>query len=83
MAEAQKLIHESAFDSETVTLMGQVFDAAWSDVASSFATQPQTAVEQARTKLAQAILHLVSTGMVEPNMLKQTALDVMRQSDSA
>ena len=82
MAEALKLIHDSAFDSETVTLMGQVFDAAWSKVAGYFETQPQAVVQQERTELARAIIHLASRGMVDPDMLEQTALNVLRQSDS-
>lgn len=81
MTEALKLIQDSAFDSETVALMGQAFDAAWSDVASDFETQPQAVIDQARTKLAQAVIHLAATGMLEPDMLKGAALDVLRQSD--
>lgn len=80
MTEARELIHQSAFDPNTVARMGEAVDAAWAQVSASYANEPQAVVDAARTSLARAVIELASTGLIEHEALKMAALEALKKA---
>ena len=61
MPNARRLIHDSAYDADTVAMMGDAFDAAWGMIEPAFTGQPQATIDDARTLLASTIIHQEET----------------------
>ena len=79
MPQARRLILDSAFDADTVAMMGDVFDAAWGLIEAAFNGQPQSTIDDARTLLASNIVHQVKVGLSHPDILQEEAIRVVRQ----
>jgi hypothetical protein len=79
MPAGHKLIHDSAFDADTVKMMGEVFDAAWGTIGPAFRGLPQATIDNARTVLASNIIQGVRVGLVHPEALKNEAIAAVRQ----
>ena len=79
MPQARRLILDSAFDADTVAMMGDVFDAAWGLIEAAFTGQPQATIDDARTLLASTIIHQVKLGLSHPDILQEEAIKMMRE----
>src|SRR5215467_1496139 len=73
---ARRLIDGASFGPETVKAMGQAFDQAWAEIAGNFGTFP-VAVENARLKLAEAMLSVATEDSTDVAALKAGALHAM------
>ena len=73
---ARKLIDGASFGPETVRAMGQAFDQAWAEIAGHFGDSP-TQIEDARLKLAEALLSLATDGSTDVAALRAGALQAM------
>ena len=79
MSQARRLIDDSAYDADTVAMMGDAFDTAWGMIEPAFKGQPQAIIDDARTLLASTIIHQVKLGLSHPDILQEEAIRVMRQ----
>jgi ribosome biogenesis SPOUT family RNA methylase Rps3 len=77
--EARKLISGASYGPETLQLIMQAFDLAWSEIAHHFGDDNQV-VEAARQRLAHAVLAVVNEDSQDIELLKKTALQVMALS---
>ena len=73
---ARRLIETSTFDPKTLHVLFQAFDEAWSEIADHFDNEP-TEIEQARLRLAHAVLIVAREDSDDPERLKNDALQVM------
>ena len=73
---AEKLINGISFGPEALRTIGAAFDAAWEDIADHFRSEP-VAKEQARQKLAIALLSIASEDSRSVEVLKRAALQRM------
>jgi hypothetical protein len=73
---ARKLIDGASFGPETVKAMGEAFDEAWAEIAEHFGDSP-TQIENARLKLAEAMLSVANDGSTDVAALKAGALQAM------
>ena len=71
-------IDGSAFNPETVRIMGNVLDSAWAAIAPAFREQPQAITDRARTLLANTVIARVKLGVVHPGTLATDAIEVVR-----
>ena len=74
--KARKLIDGASFGPETVKAMGQAFDQAWAEIAGHFGDSPSQ-IENARLKLAGALLSVATDGSTDVAALKAGALQAM------
>jgi hypothetical protein len=74
--KARKLIDGASFGPETVKAMGQAFDEAWAEIAGHFGDTPSQ-IENARLKLAGALLSVATDGSTDVAALKAGALQGM------
>ena len=73
---ARRLIENSTYDPETLHLLFQAFDEAWCEIAGHFNNEPKE-IEQARLRLAHAVLIVAREDSEDPERLKNDALQVM------
>jgi len=73
---ARKLIDGASFGPETVKAMGQAFDQAWAEIAGHFGDSASQ-IENARLKLAEAMLSVATDGSTDVEALKAGALQAM------
>jgi hypothetical protein len=73
--KAHQLIRNAAYDPEQLEIISAAFEGAWRVVEVRFNTDAER--EGARTRLAKVILELASQGMMEPELLKASAVDAM------
>jgi hypothetical protein len=73
---ARRLIDGASFGPETIKAMGQAFDQAWAEIAAKVGTLP-VAVENARLKLAEAMLSVATEDSTDVAALKAGALHAM------
>jgi len=71
--EARRLIEKSSFEPDTLHVIFQAFDSAWSEIAHQFDGD----VEGARRRLAHAILVVARQDSKDAEALKDAALRVM------
>ena len=71
------LIEGSAFDAETVRMMGNV-DSAWAAIAPAFRDMPPAFISNARTLLASTVIARVKLGVVHSGLLATEAIEVVR-----
>ena len=76
---ARQLIDSASFGPDALKVIGEAFDAAWADIASSFVNDP-VAIEAARLKLANAILSVARENSRDVEALKRAALEGMARS---
>lgn len=74
--QARRLIENSAFEPAILHVIFQAFDDAWAEIAHHFNGDSRE-VEQARTRLAHAVLIVARDGSDDPERLKDDALQVM------
>lgn len=79
MPQARRLIDDSAYDADTVAMMGDAFDTAWDMIEAAFKGQPQATIDDARTLLASTIIHQVKLGLSHSDILQEEAIRVMRE----
>ena len=73
---ALSLIENAPYEPGTRQVVFQAFDKAWSEMAPQFQGS-QSQIEQARTRLAYAVLMLSSEGSGDAERLKQDALHIL------
>jgi len=73
---AEKLMNGISFGPETLKTIGAAFDAAWEDIADHFRSE-LVAKEEARQKLAIALLSIASEDSRNVEVLKRAALQRM------
>jgi hypothetical protein len=73
---ARRLIETSTFDPKTLRVLFQTFDEAWSEIADHFNNEPKE-IEQARLRLAHAVLIVAREDSDDAERLKNDALRVM------
>ena len=76
---ARQLIDNASFGPDALKVMGEAFDAAWAEIATSFGNDP-VVIEAARMKLANAVLSIASEDSRDVEALKHAALQAMARS---
>ena len=79
MPRARKLISGASFESDTLAMLGEVFDEVWGSVGPDFGDDPE-AVEDARIRLATIILKLARDHQLGPVEIARTASRLMREA---
>lgn len=74
--KARALISGASYGPETLKVIGQAYDDAWSDIAHHFQDDP-TQTAAARERLAHAVLAVADADSQDAAVLKTTALQVM------
>jgi hypothetical protein len=74
--KARKRIDGAAFGPDVVKALGQAFDEAWTEVAGNFGSDPRL-VEDARLRLAKAVLSVASEHSADVAAIKNGALQAM------
>ena len=69
---ARQLIYGASFGPETLKALGEAFDAAWVELACNFGDPAD--IENARHKLANALLSVASVDSRDVDVLKRAAL---------
>jgi hypothetical protein len=73
---ARRLIETSTFGPKTLHVLFQAFDEAWIEIADHFNNEPKE-IEQARLRLAPAVLVVAREDSDDPERLKNDALQIM------
>lgn len=73
---ARQLIDGASFGPDTLRVITQAFEAAWTQIASNFGTDPED-IDDARYNLATALLSVVSEDSRDVEVLKKAALQRM------
>jgi hypothetical protein len=71
---ARRLIDGASFGPHTLKALGQAFDQAWAEIAGNFGG---TQIENARLRLAEAILSIATEGTADVSALKAGGLQAM------
>jgi len=74
--KARRLIDVAAFGPATLKAIGEAFDQAWAQIAGNFGDSP-TQVENARLRLADALLSVATEESTDVAALKDGALQAM------
>jgi hypothetical protein len=74
--KARHLIESASYGPETLKVIGQAFDDAWSSISSHLDPSDRTQIEAARTRLAHAVLAVATDTNLDPGKLKDAALQV-------
>jgi len=74
--KARRLIDGAALGPETLKTLGDAFDQAWAQIAGNFGDTPFQ-VENARLRLAEALLSIATEGSMDVAALKAGALQAM------
>jgi len=73
---AKRLIDGASFGPQALSAIGQAFDAAWAEIAGNFGEDAQD-IDNARYKLANALLSIASEDSRDVEVLKTAALQRM------
>jgi hypothetical protein len=73
---ARQLIDGASFGPDALKAIGEAFDAAWAEIAGNFGDDPAD-TENARLKLANAVLSIADDGSRDVEILKNAALQRM------
>jgi hypothetical protein len=74
--KARQLIDAASYGPEALAAMGQAFDEAWRAIEGNFGGDPPD-IENARYRLATALLSVASEDSRDVEILKRSALEVM------
>ena len=74
--KARRMIDAASFGPATVQAMGLAFEEAWGEIAGKFGDTPAQ-IENARLRLADAMLSIVTEDSTDVAALKQGALQAM------
>ena len=72
--KARRLIDGASFGPDTLRALGQAFDQAWEEIVGNFG---DTQIENARLRLAEAMLSIATEGSTDVSALKTGALQEM------
>jgi hypothetical protein len=72
----RQLIDGASFGPEALKAIGEAFDAAWAEIAGNFGNVPVD-IDNARYRLANALLSAASGGSRDVEVLKRVALERM------
>jgi hypothetical protein len=72
----RQLIDGASFGPEALKAIGEAFDAAWAEIAGNFGNVPVD-IDNARYRLANALLSAASEGSRDVEVLKRVALERM------
>ena len=72
--KARQVIDGASFGPDALKAIGLAFDQAWAEVDDNFGTDPRI-VEDARLRLAKALLSIASDDSRDVEVLKQAALE--------
>lgn len=75
----RKLVDRASYAPETLTVIFEAFDSAWTDIAGRFETNDPAALEFARNRLAQAVLAVAKPDASNVSELKLEALAAFDQ----
>jgi hypothetical protein len=73
---AKQLIDGASFGPEALTAISQAFDEAWAEIGADYGDEP-TAIDEARYRLATALLSIASEASRDAKVLKMGALQRM------
>ena len=73
---ARRLLDGAAFGPEAMKAIGQAFDAAWEQIKNNFGDNP-TVIEEARYRLANAVLSVAAEDSRNVEVLTRGALEAM------
>jgi hypothetical protein len=73
---ARALIEGASFGPDALKAIYQAFDAAWASIAGNFGDEPRV-VDEARLRLAKAVLSVADDESRDANVLRMAALEVM------
>ena len=76
---ARRLLDGASFGREAMKAIGQAFDAAWKHIEGNFGSEPHV-IEEARYRLANAILAAASDDSRNVEALKRGALEHMARA---
>ena len=74
--KARQLIDGASYGPDTLKAMGQAFDAAWDEIASTFGNDPKD-IEKGRLRLAHAVLSVAAEDSRDVAALRSGALQAM------
>jgi hypothetical protein len=74
--KARRLIDGASYGPKELKVIGQAFDNAWAAIEGNFGEDPGTR-ENARIRLAKAVLSVAVEGVRDPEALKAGALEAM------
>ena len=77
LMKAHRLIEGADFDADTLHVIFAAFDAAWQDIAGHYDPNDTAQIEQARLRLAHAVLAAACDDGRDAERLKRDALEVM------
>jgi hypothetical protein len=80
--KARRLIEGSTFGPETMKVVSQAFDQAWAKIEEHFRGEGERHVEEARLRLAHAVLVVAREDSEDIDQLKSHALELMALADS-
>ena len=75
--KARRLIEGSEYGPETLGVLFQAFDSAWGEIAHHFDPTDKEQIEQARMRLAHAVLMVARPRSDDPVVVKNEALQAM------
>lgn len=78
MPKTPRLLREAGFDADTVTVMGEVFDAAWTLIAHAFQGQSQSTIDTARSILAKAVIDHFGLGLRDRDLVKDRSIRMVK-----
>ncbi len=79
--KARRLIEASAFGPETFKVVAQAYDQAWASIEQQFHGEDEKRIEEARLRLAHAILVVAREDSADAERLKDHALELMALAD--
>jgi hypothetical protein len=71
------LIDSASYEPEVLKSIGQAFDEAWREIAGNFSSSDQIEIDEARYRLATALLSVASEDSRDVAVLKDGALQAM------
>ena len=74
--EARRLIEGAAFGPDTLKVIREAFDKAWSQIEATYGNDPRD-IEKGRLRLARAVLDVANTPVMDAEQLARAALEAM------
>ena len=74
--EARRLIEGAAFGPDTLKVIREAFDKAWSQIEATYGNDPRD-IEKGRLRLARAVLDVANTPVTDAEQLARDALEAM------
>ncbi len=75
--KARRLLEGSTFGPETLKVVAQAYDQAWASIEQHFHGEDEKRIEEARLRLAHAVLVVAREDSADAERLKEQALELM------